>query len=64
MTAETLSREVCISWKRVGKYAIQSGEWSICKCKSNGKWRYGLYQGNMLIGWYDSVDKAKGVANG
>lgn len=52
-----------IEWRRVGKYAIQSGEWTICKCASNGVWKYGLYQGNKLLGWYDSADEAKGVVN-
>lgn len=61
---QTLSAPMSIEWKKVSRYAIQSGEWSICKCKSGGKWRYGLYQGNKLLGWHDSADEAKEVVNG
>jgi hypothetical protein len=49
-------------WKRIGKYAIQSGAVTISKATVGGQHRYLLWDGNRPVDVFDSAAAAKAAA--
>ena len=49
-----------MTWERVGKYALQSGRWTISKGYVHGEAKYLLWQGNEIVGGpYGTAEEAK-----
>lgn len=48
-----------MKWAKAGDYAIESGEWTVCKGRVGGQWRYSLYRGKKLLGVYATAETAK-----
>lgn len=48
-----------MKWVKSGDYAIESGEWTICKGRVGGQWRYSLYRDKKLMGVYATAETAK-----
>lgn len=46
-------------WKPIDKYHLRNGEWTISKMKLANGAKYGLWQGNVSRGFYETADEAK-----
>lgn len=49
-------------WKKTSDYAIQSGEWTICRVLVGDVPIYTLWRGDNAMGNFNSSDEAKGAA--
>lgn len=47
------------AWERKGKYAIQRGKQTICKCYLDGCTLYVLWHGDENMGHFNDADEAK-----
>lgn len=46
-------------WKPIDKYHLRNGDWTISKMKLANGSKYGLWQGNVSRGFYETSDEAK-----
>jgi len=46
-------------WTKQSNYHMTKGSWSIAKFYIKNIVKYGLYENNALVGFYDSFDDAK-----
>ena len=48
-----------VTWQRNGKWAMQNGEWTICKSMVGGSPRYLLYRLKEIQGRYSTASDAQ-----
>ena len=46
-------------WKPIDKYHLRNGDWTISKMKLANGAKYGLWQGSVSRGFYETSDEAK-----
>ena len=46
-------------WKQIDKWYLKLDDWTISKMKLKNGSKYGLWQGNVSKGFYETADEAK-----
>jgi hypothetical protein len=46
-------------WKKIDKYHIKNGEWTIAKMHTKDSTKYALWNGKDNHGYFNSADEAK-----
>lgn len=52
-----------MKWKKLSDYAIESGQYTISKANVDGQPRYTLWEGEKMLGIFDTPQEAKEKAN-
>jgi len=56
--------DVAVKWRRLSAEAIASGDWIISRTRHGGRELYSVWQGQRLVGRYDTGEQAKQAARG